>query len=373
MKAALFSRQRTTGKFLVCLAGLLVFSSAGALAQQQPPPVPTPPGMITLNLELGIADLESIKQALPDILSPDAPDPQILEAIRMIRITDKPENIEAVRKLIEALSVPVPNVRLTITSKSVGGTSARTFEVGGKAVFPTSRGAGAVIVNPPGGTTPGVIRQPTVNGQPIRSSGGRIVLPKGGVDIGGSVQQSGSDSLVSQSLLVRSGGTGILEVVREVPMVDYFTRLNVNSYLPVVIRGPNRQVVTLLPGGTFEVPEFRWEKAGSELMVKPIVHGNLITVRVVPRISAIVIANPQALRQRPINTYLTGVDQYVEFTALATEVTVADGATLTIGGFSQAPADFNRNFWGYGGQSSATAGSITLKATIVPPAPRPER
>ena len=154
-------------------------------------------------------------------------------------------------------------------------------------------------------------------------------------------------------------------------MVDYFTRLRVTDYLPLVIRGPNRQVVTLVPGGTFEVPEFRWEKAGSELLVKPIVHGDLITVTVVPRISAIVIANPQKFQERRINSYLTGADQYVEYTSLATQVTIANGATLTIGSFGSAPAEFNRNFWGYGSQSSSTSGTITLKATIVPPARPP--
>ena len=368
MKAAMILPPGTAFLFATVVFFLGSFCPART---QDTNPAPIPPGMVTMNLKLGIADLESVKQALPDLLSPDAPDPQILEQIRMLRITDRPENIEAVRKLIEALSVPVPNVRLTVTSKSVGGSTAQGFGVRGGGTFNTPRGTGGVIVNPPPGATPGVIRQPTINGRPLTNSGGRIVLPGGGVEIGGTHQVSGSDALVSQSLLVRSGGTGVLEVVREVPMVDFFTRLNVTSYLPVVIRGPNRQVVTLLPGGTFEVPEFRWEKAGSELMVKPIVHGNLITVTVVPRISAVVIANPQAFRERRINSYLTGADQYVEYSGLATEVTIANGATLTIGGFSKAAPEFNRNFWGYGNRQSATAGTITLKATIEPPAKPP--
>lgn len=371
MKAASFLPPGRSSRLFRAITGIVAgFALHHETVHSQQPPA-NPPGMVTMNLKLGIADIESVKRALPDLLSPGAPQPQVLEQIRMLRLTDKPENIEAVRKLIEALSVPASNVRLTVTSKNVGGLSSRAVGIHGSDTFTNPRGTGTVIVNPSAGSTPGVIRQPTLNGQPIRQSGGRIVLPGGGAEIGSANQLGSSDSLVSQSLLVRSGGTGILEVVREVPMVDFFTRLRVTDYLPLVVRGPNRQVITLLPGGTFEVPEFRWEKAGSELLVRPIVHGDLITVKVVPRISAIVMANPQAFQERRINSYLTGADQYVEYTSLATEVTIANGATLTIGSFGNAPAEFNRNFWGFGSRSSTTAGTITLKATIVPPARQP--
>ncbi|MCB1232560.1 MAG: hypothetical protein KDN19_20095 [Verrucomicrobiae bacterium] len=349
--------------FAIVLRGGVAFTEGQSPAPTSPQASP-PPGMVTMNLKLGVADLGLVQESLPDMLSPNG-DAQMLEQIRMLRITDKPENIEAVRKLIEALNAPVPNVRLVVTSRTVGGSQNNDLFV-----RPSGR-SGGVVLNPGINQTPGVIRQPTINGRPVQNSGGRIVLPKGGVEIGGNSQVGSRDSLVSQSILVRSGGTGVLEVVREVPMVDFFTRLNLTSYLPLVIRGPNRQVVTLVPGGTFEMPEFRWEKAGSELLVKPVVEGNLVNVTVVPRISAIVIANPQALRDRTINSYLTGADQYVEYTSLSTTVTIANGATLTIGGFTKADAGFNRNFWGYGSGSSSSAGSITLKAVIEPPAPPP--
>jgi hypothetical protein len=356
--------------FAAWLAGLWLASLGGsAVSQETPPAAPVPPGMVTMNLKLGPADLDSLRETLPDILSKDAQF-QILDKIRLIRITDRPENIEAVRQIIAALSVPVPNVRLEVTTRSVGTSGFSGAGVSGRVPGP---GGAVIIANPPPGQTPGVIRQQTINGRPVTGpgpgigggGGGRIVLPRGGVEIGGNVQQGGNDSLVRQSILVRSGGTGILEVVREVPMVDYFTRLNVMSYLPLVIRGPNnQQIITLVPGGTFEVPEFRWERAGAELMVRPVAQGDLITVEVTPRISAIVIANPQAFRDRTLNTHLTGADQYVEFTSLSTTVTIANGATLTIGSFDKAEAEFNRHFWGYGQGSNVTAGSITLKATI---------
>lgn len=352
--------------FAVWLAAAWLASLSGMVCAQTPAPTPpVPPGMVTMNLKLGIADIESVRETLPDLLSKDSRY-EILEKIRVLRVTDRPENIEAVRQIIAALSVPVPNVRLEVTTRTVGTSGFAGGNVSGAVPLP---GGGVIIANPPPGQTPGVIRRQTIDGRPVPGpaigGGGRIILPRGGVEIGGNVQQGGNDSLVRQSILVRSGGTGILEVVREVPMVDYFTRLNVMSYLPLVIRGPNNQdIITLVPGGTFEVPEFRWERAGAELMVKPVAQGDLITVEVIPRISAIVIRNPGAFRDRAMNTHLTGVDQYVEFTSLRTTVTIANGATLTIGSFDKAEAEFNRHFWGYSQGSKDTAGSITLKATI---------
>ncbi|NNE94114.1 MAG: hypothetical protein HKN23_20905, partial [Verrucomicrobiales bacterium] len=89
-------------------------------------------------------------------------------------------------------------------------------------------------------------------------------------------------------------------------------------------------------------------------------------VEVVPQISAIVVTNPQKLKNRGINTHLTGADQYVSYTRLKTTVTVQNGATVTIGGFTNAPAEFNRAFYGNGGfgSNAGAAGSITLRATI---------
>lgn len=352
-------------------AGLVLTTLLPPVGAQQvpPPPAPVPPpapsGLVTVNLKLGPADLESVREVVPDLLSPQGTH-QVLDRLRIVRVTDRPENVEAIRKIIEALAAPAPNVRLVVVSRSVGSTGATGAFSGGSLTVPDHRGGARI--SPPV-STPGVIRQTTVNGRPVpgpvTGPGGRIVLPRGGVEIGGAAGQSASASLVSQSLLVRSGGTGILEVVSEVPMIDFFTRLNITSYLPLVIRGPgNQPVVHLIPGGTFEVPTFRWERAGAELMVKPVVQGNLITVEVIPRISAIVIRNGPAFRERSLNTHLTGADQFVEFTSLATTVTIADGATLTIGSFARAGADFNRSFWGHGAGSAATAGSITLKATI---------
>jgi hypothetical protein len=310
---------------------------------------------------------------LPDITSKDGKC-IFLEISRELRITDTPQNIAAVREVVKVLSVPPKNVKIEVTAMSIGTSRTVGGVVQGRVISPaTNRVQGGFITNNPQPfNTPGVIRQPTVNGRPVRgpiqTNSGRIIMPSGEVDIGiGGVSQRGENSSLNQQfIMVRSGGTGTLEVVREVPLVDYFTRYFAggNAVGPFVLRGPGNFVQLIAPGGTFEVPEFRWEKAGAQLLVRPTIYGNLITVELVPQISAIVTANPQKVRDRQLNTYLTGADQYVQYTRLKTTVTVANGATVMIGGFTDAPADFNRHFFGFGNSTGGSTGSITLKATI---------
>ena len=329
-----------------------------------------PPGMVVRDLPLGYANLTSLNEVLPDLLSKNGKH-IILKPAGIIRITDTPENIESVRGILKALSVPPSNVRIVVTGRSIGGTRTTGTQISGR--YGRVQGGTGFITNLPPRQTPGVIRQPTINGRPVtgpvQSSGGRIMMPRGGFQVNRVNQLGSNSSLNQQSLLVQSGAEAYLEVVKEVPMVDYFTRYLVGSAVPYVIVGPNGVARTFLPGGTFEVPEIRWEKAGSRLMVRPVVQGNLITVEVIPQITSIHIVNPQKFRDRRINTYLTGADQYVSFTGLKTTVTVADGATVTIGGFSQAPPEFNRYFYGFGRSTSGGAGSFTLRATIEPIGP----
>lgn len=386
MKAARFSPPRIGLCLTVFLLAGLLAGLAAAQNPNQPPVSPvateagTPAktevpsaGMVREVVKLGFADIATLKQMLPDITSKEGKC-IFLEISREIRITDTPRNIAAVREVVKALSVPPKNVKIEVTAISIGTNRTVGGAVRGTVVTPANnRVRGGVITNNPQPfNTPGVIRQPTVNGRPVRgpvqTNSGRIIMPSGGLEIGvGAVDQRGSSSSLNQQfILVRSGGTGTLEVVREVPLVDFFTRYFAggNAVGPFVLRGPGNVAQLFAPGGTFEVPEFRWEKAGAQLLVRPTVHGNLITVEVVPQISAIVTANPQKVRDRRINSFLTGADQYVQYTRLKTTVTVANGATVTIGGFTGATAEFNRHFFGFGRSSGGTSGSITLKATI---------
>ncbi len=347
------SHRRRCGTWLALAAAILTGhpgAQGPALAETETPPDATAPAaptdrLVTRNLALGDADLAQVEEMLGQTLSPQG-SYKVLKVTRALLITDTPENIEAVRSLLTVLSQPAPNVRIEVVSRSVDNETLRGGSVSGKAVFDLPGGNRGVVKN-----TPGVIRMtpsgpsyPPGTRRPPGSSGFNISGPGGAVDVDLINQKRTTSNLASQFLLVRSGGTAVLEVVQEIPMVDYFLLYGVES--------------------GFIAPEVRWEKAGTQLLVKPIVSGDLITLEVTPRISAVVIANPKVFRERPINRPLTGREQYVSYTQLTTSVTVRNGATVTIGGFSSASDEFNRHFFGGGASSLSSTGSITLKASL---------
>ena len=181
-------------------------------------------------------------------------------------------------------------------------------------------------------------------------------------------QRTSGSSLNSSFILVQSGKEGFIEVGRDVPMIDYFTRYvadglygAVLSFTPDVFGNPN---VIVLATGHFEVPQIRWEKEGTRLLVQPVVEGNLVHLTVMPQISAITIVDPEVVRQRGLNTYLTGRNQYVTYMDLATTVTVQSGQEVTIGGFDKAEPEFTRYFFGSAASNATSTGSFTIRATI---------
>ena len=331
----------------------------------QTPPIPKK-GMIQADLSLGYVDLSQLRNLLPDLLSKEARY-VILNNKRIVRITDYPGNIEALRGFLKAMDVPPINVRIEVTNRAMNQGQTSVARVGGQIVTPINNRS-LTSIQPR--NTPGVIRRVTTPGSNSRlpvqtTSQGRIILPnKGSIDVNMLNQKGSSDRLDRIFTLVRNGGEGVIEVVKEVPMVDYFTRYIMGNVANFNVLGPGTINGQFLAGGTFEVPEFRWEKVGSQLVVRPVVQGNLITIEVTPRFAAIVIANPQKLAERRLNDFLTGEDQYVTLTSLKTTVTVQSGQTVTIGGFPAATTEFNRNFWGGSRSSASGGGSITLKATI---------
>lgn len=349
------------------IAMLFTFATviAGNTSEPSGKTTPTPKSMGHAELSLGHADLSQVKILLPDLLSKDARY-VILNSTRMIRITDYPANIEALRGFLKAMEVNPGNVRIEVTHRSRNQMNTKGGRINGQVITPIGN-RGISNVQPQ--NTPGVIRRVTTPGGnsrlPVRTNSGRIILPnKGSVNVNLINQKGSSDRLDRIFTLVRSGGEGVIEVVKDVPMVDYFTRYIVGNVANFNVRGPGTINGQFVAGGSFEVPEFRWEKAGSQLVVRPTVQGNLITIEIMPRFAAIVIANPQKLTERRLNNFLTGEDQYVTLTSLKTTVTVQSGQTITIGSFPAATSEFNSYFWGGTRSSSSGGGSITLKATI---------
>ncbi|MEM8953335.1 MAG: hypothetical protein AAGD22_04205 [Verrucomicrobiota bacterium] len=302
---------------------------------------------VTRELPLGVSDIAQVEELLSQVLSPGASF-EILKIKRSVRITDTPESIEATREYLKTIGTPGPNVRIEVTSRAMGNQNTNGFEVSGGVVGNNGRGF-------IGGSTPGVTRRTPTPGHPASKHHPGSVIRGGVIDGNGSInggaididalnQNTGTSNLNSSFIVVSNGRTGIIEVVREVPVVDFFLLYGVDSGL-----------IT---------PDVQWQKVGSQLVVKPIVSGDLVTVEVTPRISEFIVKNIDVFRDRPINRPLTGVDQYIDFTQLTTTVVVKDGGTITIGGFTRAPAEFNRYFWGNTRTSSSGAGSMTLKVNI---------
>ena len=166
---------------------------------------------------------------------------------------------------------------------------------------------------------------------------GPIVIDSEGVH--GSLQGSLTDQSTTmrenttQMLVAADGRSATIRVGERVPHVSWLTQYGYRH-------GYVREV------------GIEWRDVGSFLRMEPtIVAPGLIRVRLTPELSG---------------RLENGDRQSIQFTHLATEVTVADGQTISIGGFSK-DEDFSSKFLigrGSSGESSVT--DITLTPRILP-------
>jgi len=339
---------------------LLLFCALPLLAPAQQPALPdlsVPAGMVKREFPLGHADLDTVEQLLTDTLS-DSGKHHIFKTQRKLLVIDKPENIEAVRQMLPHITQGAPNVKIEFLSRNMSNSQVTGGQVTGTIQGNNGRIIGQGNVN----GTPGVFRRTPGGGAVFDSNSG------GAIDIDVLNQTTNSSSLNTAFILVRAGKEGFIELTRDVPMVDYFTRYIADgSYGAVFGVQPqllNNQVLLPLAGGRFEVPEIRWEKAGTRLLVRPIIDGNLIHLEIMPQIRSVVIVEPDALRGGELSQYLTGREQYVTFQGLATTVTVQNGQAVQIGGFSEASDGFNRYIFGGASSQNVSVGNMTVRATI---------
>ncbi|MCK5850553.1 MAG: hypothetical protein KAH23_06520 [Kiritimatiellae bacterium] len=144
-------------------------------------------------------------------------------------------------------------------------------------------------------------------------------------------QSLGGMSNVRQTIVVRSGRSARIKIGEEVPYYDWLMEFGVN-------------------GGVIE-QVFEMREVGSSLVVEATLIGDgpLIDVKLVPELSGLV--NGQVNR--------------IQYRKLATEVTIRNGSTMTIGGLSK-----NENFYKHflagaerGGLSSGL--NVKLTASVV--------
>lgn len=143
-----------------------------------------------------------------------------------------------------------------------------------------------------------------------------------------------------QQLLVSSGHAGQLRIGSEVPYASWFMDYGISHGII------GQQI--------------NWKEVGSFLLVEPTVIGDgpLVRVKLTPQLSGLVNGSPY-------NT---------QFASVATEVTVADGEPITIGGGDKDREFYSRFLVGFNKSGGTSRLSITLTPHIMslpaPTAPR---
>lgn len=283
---------------------VLLLGMAGGMANAQQEQA-VPANLRAEVFPLGSARAAEVLEALPQVLTP-AGKVELVEQGRAVRITDTPAGLAAARSILEALAVPAPvgpNVRIQVQFQQAESGYDRGIDVRGGYQ-----------------RAPGITRQ----GDRIRVE----PIERGSVGIGLQDSRTERSSNVTQMLLVASGREASLEVGQQIPYVDYFYDYALG--LGIV------------------QPQIRWAQIGSRLRVRPTVAGNNIHVEVTPEISALV----------------GGRWQTYAYESLSTTVTVANGGSVTLGGFSGADARFNQNFFSTGSRGRAVGSTFTLTASI---------
>ena len=164
---------------------------------------------------------------------------------------------------------------------------------------------------------------------------GPVVIRSGGAPANGSTrvqitnQRTTVQSNVQQELLVVSGGKARLRVGTDVPYAEWFWNYGLQ--------------LGVWSGAV------RWKEVGAQMVVEPYVVGNNIRVRLTPEFSYVV-------NQQTVETAIQ---------KLTTEVVVADGQEIDLGGLPAADRDFFSRFLvGYDHQGERRSLRITLRPTI---------
>ena len=136
----------------------------------------------------------------------------------------------------------------------------------------------------------------------------------------------------TQLLTVSSGHEASLFVGQEVPYLDYLMDYCI-QYRALAER-------------------ISWERVGSQLLVQPTIIGDgpNINIRLIPQLSGMVAGRPYARK----------------LTELATEIEVADGRTIQIGGLGRHAEFYNRFLVGFNRDGAMQSLNITLTPHILP-------
>jgi type II secretory pathway component GspD/PulD (secretin) len=166
----------------------------------------------------------------------------------------------------------------------------------------------------------------------VTVSGGSIT-PSGTLTLGAHQRSSRSDGLVQQTLVTLEGSAASLTVGEDVPFYEEWLVQWGYHY------------------GTWE-RQVTVQRVGAFLTIEPLVSadGRLVTVRLVPTVSALVDGAPQRIQLKQV----------------ATEITVANGATIDLGGLTEHRDFYDRFLVGVdrGGQTRSL--EIKMTPTVLP-------
>ncbi len=253
--------------------------------------------------EYGNANVQEIKEALGQVITEDGKTVFLYDKKKVL-VQDLKSRFDLIDAVMQAVigsraSTPSgPNIKVEIGFNETGVESSSGFGVEGN-----------------------------VGGRDIRIGNRRA----SGVDVNIHSGTNTRSRTQSQFLVVQSGGSASLNVVREVPVVDYFYRYAGRH-------------------GLWEQLELRWERVGTQLVVEPVWRNGQIEVTVLPRITA----------------WAEGRQYGLDVRELATRVTVAEGRQVHLGGFQGADESFHRNFFGVGESRRQSSGGFTIRASRAP-------
>lgn len=287
-------------------------------------------------LATGHIPIESLRPALEKVLSPEGRF-VILPGQGQILVIDRAENIAAATKAIALIEAPPPQVALDFafkTNVAPGMAGPRPVDSLGDFPFPTRYEPPRIITGLNGGGMVVVPAHPTGFrrrnvGTTLETTG--VMNPDGSVTLDINAEHTEFEGFINYgSAILASGVPGTVPVVNGVANPRFFA--------------------PILQQGRILVPIFETTRVSTQILVKPEAVQNQVTLDLIPQLE-IESAEPGTEKTT------------VPLTQFRTSLTLQNGQTGKIAGFTGATAEFNRHFLGAkAGEEGGTA--IQIRATL---------
>jgi type II secretory pathway component GspD/PulD (secretin) len=250
---------------------------------------------------LALTEFDAAAEVVRGLLSPEGRMVEDRTHHRLI-VSDLPAVHERIREALRRVSVPLRNVRITVTSLALRGSSRESV-----------------------GASAGVSK----GGVAVRAGDD---APPSAAAVKAGAERSETAVTAVQELLVLSGARAAISVAEHTPHADWFWNW-----------GGGRGLWSVQPGVS-------WSEVGASLVVQPtVIPDAMIRLRLTPRFSY----------------FVDGSRTETEVTELATEVVLSDGAELDVGGMPVRDSEFyDRFLTGYDHRGETERLEIRVSARI---------